>query len=339
MIEIICDSDNDNKSKDSSKKNTVIRTPKNIKQIGDISSDKKIFIEDYAFSYINSLAYGLDGQEQSGVLLGEYHKTSSEKCLFIKGVVKKKSTQTHDDRPGFNENVWSSIYSDIEKYFPNLEVVGWFAAIPGITPEWMEYLKKLHKDNFTGGLKTLYIVDIREKTENFYLYENGRLKKQSGYVCYYERNYEMQEYMLQKRGRHSVESSEKDKVIDPVVGWLVCIKGDAFGSSFVLKSGKNFIGRDRKMDVALTGDKSVSRECHAIVIYDPRSRMFLVQPGTSRELFYLNDKVVLGVEAIGSHDILAIGKTELMFIPCCGESFCWEDQIERANAETAKEKK
>lgn len=133
--------------------------------------------------------------------------------------------------------------------------------------------------------------------------------------------------------------SEKDKVIDPVVGWLVCIKGDAFGSSFVLKSGKNFIGRDRKMDVALTGDKSVSRECHAIVIYDPRSRMFLVQPGTSRELFYLNDKVVLGVEAIGSHDILAIGKTELMFIPCCGESFCWEDQIERANAETAKEKK
>lgn len=41
MIEIICDSDNDNKSKDDSKKNTVIRTPKNIKQIGDVSSDKK----------------------------------------------------------------------------------------------------------------------------------------------------------------------------------------------------------------------------------------------------------------------------------------------------------
>lgn len=129
---------------------------------------------------------------------------------------------------------------------------------------------------------------------------------------------------------------EEDKVIDPVVGWLVCIKGDAFGNSFVLKSGKNFIGRDRKMDVALTGDRSVSRECHAIVVYDPRSRMFLVQPGTSRELFYLNDKVVLGVEALASHDILAVGKTELMFIPCCGESFCWEDQIERANAEAAQ---
>lgn len=79
MIEIICDSDNDNKSKDGSKKNTVIRTPKNIKQIGDVSSDKKIFIEDYAFSYINSLAYGLDGQEQSGVTPGiaANHPTTS----------------------------------------------------------------------------------------------------------------------------------------------------------------------------------------------------------------------------------------------------------------------
>lgn len=122
--------------------------------------------------------------------------------------------------------------------------------------------------------------------------------------------------------------------IDPVVGWLVCIKGEDFGSSFVLKSGKNFIGRDSKMDVALTKDRSVSRQCHAILLYDPKSRMFLVQPGTSRELFYLNDRVVLGVEAVQSNDILSVGNTNLMFIPCCGPNFCWEDHIEKMNEET-----
>lgn len=216
MIEIICDSDNDNKSKDGSKGNTVIRTPKNIKQIGDVSSDKKIYIEDYAFSYINSLAYGLDNSEQSGVLLGEYQKNDSEKCLFIKGVVKAKNPDVHSEGIIFNENVWSGIYKDIEKYFPNLEVVGWYAAVSGLTQQKMEYLKKLHKDNFTGGLKTLYLVDTHEKIENFYLYEGGKLKKQSGYVCYYERNYEMQEYMLEKRGRRSVESKEKDKVMQSI---------------------------------------------------------------------------------------------------------------------------
>ncbi len=216
MIEIICDSDDDNKSKDNSKKKAVIRIPKNIKQIGDVSSDEKIYIEDYAFSYINSIAYGFAGVEQSGVLLGEYQKSSSEKCLFIKGVVKAKNIGQSKGGLAFNENIWSGIYSDIEKYFPNLEVIGWFAAVPGVTQERLEYLKKIHLDNFAGGMKTLYLVDTYEKTENFYLYESGKLKKQSGYVCYYERNYEMQEYMMEKRGRRSVESRENDKVMQSI---------------------------------------------------------------------------------------------------------------------------
>ena len=34
-----------------------VRIPKNIHQIGNNSSNKKIYIEDYAFTYINSIAY------------------------------------------------------------------------------------------------------------------------------------------------------------------------------------------------------------------------------------------------------------------------------------------
>lgn len=124
----------------------------------------------------------------------------------------------------------------------------------------------------------------------------------------------------------------QENVIEPVVGWLVCVKGTSFGASFTLKSGKNFIGRDKNMDVSIPGDKSVSRQCHAIILYDPKSKMFLVQPGTSRELFYLNDKVVLGVEEVASNDILTIGKTDLMFIPCCSDRFSWEDQIKKNKA-------
>ena len=55
MIEIICNDNDENTSKESAGV-TSIRRPKNIKQIGDVSSDKKIYIEDYAFTYINSLA-------------------------------------------------------------------------------------------------------------------------------------------------------------------------------------------------------------------------------------------------------------------------------------------
>ena len=216
MIEIICNGEDDS-NKGNMRGNADIRRPKNIKQIGDVSSNRKIYIEDYAFTYINSVAYQTPEDEQAGVLLGKVQKSDEEKCLFIKGVIRAK-TPENETKQGivFNEKIWEKIYAEIEKFFPDLEVVGWFAAMPGITQERFLYLKKLHMDNFSGGMKTMYLVNTCDKEENFYLYENGELKKQKGYVCFYERNYEMQEYMLERRERKPIESPEKDKVMKSI---------------------------------------------------------------------------------------------------------------------------
>ena len=216
MIEIICNGEDDS-NKGNMRGNADIRRPKNIKQIGDVSSNRKIYIEDYAFTYINSVAYQTPEDEQAGVLLGEVQKSDEEKCLFIKGVIRAK-TPENETKQGivFNEKIWEKIYAEIEKFFPDLEVVGGFAAMPGITQERFLYLKKLHMDNFSGGMKTMYLVNTCDKEENFYLYENGELKKQKGYVCFYERNYEMQEYMLERRERKPIESPEKDKVMKSI---------------------------------------------------------------------------------------------------------------------------
>lgn len=216
MIEIICNKDDSEKDEMNPKDSSLcIRKPKNIKQIGDVSSDKKIYIEDYAFTYINSIAYNNPEIEQAGVLLGEFQKDNGEKCVFVKGVI-KAVLEDGDTSIHFNENIWNKIYSDIEKYFPNLAVVGWFAVVPEVTDERMVRLKKLHLDNFAGAMKTLYLVDTSEKEEHFYLYEKGALKKQKGYVCFYERNYEMQEYMLERNEKRTCEDAKYDKVVNTI---------------------------------------------------------------------------------------------------------------------------
>lgn len=120
-----------------------------------------------------------------------------------------------------------------------------------------------------------------------------------------------------------------DMKTEPVVGWLVCISGEDAGTDFALKTGRNFIGRSANMDIVLAGDKSVSREKHAILLYEPRKREFLAQPGDSRELFYVNDEVVLNTEKLNAYDKLLIGNTELLFVPFCGEKFAWEDIEEK----------
>lgn len=111
---------------------------------------------------------------------------------------------------------------------------------------------------------------------------------------------------------------------EPVTGWLVCIEGEHFGEDFRLKSGRNFIGRGADMDVVIAKDNAVSRDKHAIVVYEPKGNQFIIMPGESKELCYLNDEVVLSTGAIKANDVLTVGDTKLMFIPCCGPAFNWD---------------
>ncbi|MDD6410779.1 MAG: FHA domain-containing protein [Oliverpabstia intestinalis] len=116
--------------------------------------------------------------------------------------------------------------------------------------------------------------------------------------------------------------------VEPVVGWLVCINGAYRGESFKLKSGRNFIGRAANMDIVLGADQSVSRLHHAAVVYDPKSRAFIVAAGDARELCYLNGDVVVTSQRLQAYDVLTLGNTELMLIPLCGEKFSWDDTTE-----------
>lgn len=112
---------------------------------------------------------------------------------------------------------------------------------------------------------------------------------------------------------------------DPVVGWLVCVKGPNRGKSYNLHSGTNFIGRSREMDVCIEHDQSISKRNAASISYDDRSKTFFIQKGEVRNLIYLNGKPIRSDADIVAYDRLEIGSTELVFLPLCGEHFTWQD--------------
>ena len=142
-----------------------------------------------------------------------------------------------------------------------MSIVGWFAALPRINSESMARMKKIHLDNFSGKEKTMYLVDIEEKEESFYLYEGGGMKKQRGYVCFYERNYEMQEYMLDKNRNKFVEKPETEKVVSSMRAImrekeeqkrqkrasLISYGACAFMASVVVITGVNLVKSYEKM--------------------------------------------------------------------------------------------
>ena len=112
--------------------------------------------------------------------------------------------------------------------------------------------------------------------------------------------------------------------IDPVVGWLVCTEGSNIGKSYELKAGVNNIGRAVDMDVSIQGDNTVSRDKHAILIYDPNSREYLINAGPGRNLTYLNGNLVLSSNKLKNRDCIKLGKTKLTFVSLCTDSFEWK---------------
>ena len=62
MIEIVYDKTTAEKN---GKNEMHYKMPKNIRQIGNAPDKKKIYIEDYAFTYINSIAYNNPMIEQA----------------------------------------------------------------------------------------------------------------------------------------------------------------------------------------------------------------------------------------------------------------------------------
>lgn len=118
---------------------------------------------------------------------------------------------------------------------------------------------------------------------------------------------------------------KKPAVSAPCVGWLIAVSGTHIGEDFRLITGRNFIGRGEDMDIALTGDKSVSRSRHAIVVYEPKKHLYLVQPGDSSSLVYHNDEVVLTPVPIKPYDKITVGDVDLVFMPLCNANFNWND--------------
>lgn len=190
---------------------TSFKMPKNIRQVGKSSASKKIYVEDYVMTFIKHLS----GEDYSfchvAVLVGEYIKLEQGKCLFIYGAVEVKDIDITNPITFTNDH-WTAIYENIKKYFVESEIVGWFLGGPGYLLDEKKKILKIHIDNFAGQDKTLATFDNMEKEEAFYFYENGILCKQEGYYIYYEKNEEMQTYMIDHNEKPSEEESYDDSV-------------------------------------------------------------------------------------------------------------------------------
>ncbi|MBR1443790.1 MAG: LysM peptidoglycan-binding domain-containing protein [Firmicutes bacterium] len=178
-----------------------IKMPTNIKQIGTIPENNKIYMEDYVSTYIHQYASYRMNDEKIAVLIGKTFIINGNKVTFISGAVKGEYAQRENNMLTLSEKSMEYIKAQTEEYFKGLDVVGWVYIQPGYGDYLNEVHRQYHKDNFRENNQLLFLLDPLENLSCFFAWNESatELEAIGGYIIYYDKNQGMNEYMLNNR--------------------------------------------------------------------------------------------------------------------------------------------
>ena len=206
MIEIVYE-----KEKQKSEGNeSFFRIPNNIRQIGEVGGTQKIYIEDYAYTYLCRISSENLSRGIGAILLGQANWKEGVSYLFVKSAVALPDMEVSEEHLEFTQEIWNHVYEKNKEYFPDQEVVGWFLSIPGCSMELHQVICQTHLDHFGGSDKILFVMEPLEKEEAFYRYEEGRMSRQSGFYVYYEKNEPMHNFLIAQNQKMEKKSEEVD---------------------------------------------------------------------------------------------------------------------------------
>ena len=200
---------------------TEQQLPKNIRQIGSPVGHTKVYIEDYVITFLNSIAIDKNTFVRGAILFGEKKSIGSDTVIFVRGAIEGQNLELDLDETVFDDNVWREIYQQKDRFFPELEVMGWALSRMGFSVRLNDKIKKTHFENFPGEGKILYMMDYLEQEDAFYVFRGQDLVRQNGYYIYYEKNPMMQEYLIERNQRikeaqsyeNMLEAKRDEKVI------------------------------------------------------------------------------------------------------------------------------
>jgi hypothetical protein len=129
------------------------------------------------------------------------------------------------------------------------------------------------------------------------------------------------------RGKNKVERA--GFAADPVVGWLVIVGGPGLGAYRPIFEGNNTIGRNASQRIPIDfGDDAISAEEQAYLRYDSTDRRFLFVPNlTKTNVVAVNNAKPTNAVALSAMDVITMGRTQLVFVPFCGDEFDWAELV------------
>ncbi|MFV0519661.1 MAG: LysM peptidoglycan-binding domain-containing protein [Lachnospirales bacterium] len=171
--------------------------PSNIKQIGNLDDNMRIYIEDNVYSYLLKYAECNKNRECLAMLIGRCMVIEDERVLFINGAIEGKYSFVKRGLMTFSEQSILHINEQKETYFKGFEIVGWVISQPCFGNFLSGGYAKYHLDNFKKSYQVLFVTDPIEKIHSFFTYNNSNsdIEESKGFFIYYDKNKDMENYI------------------------------------------------------------------------------------------------------------------------------------------------
>ncbi|WP_461812595.1 LysM peptidoglycan-binding domain-containing protein [Faecalimonas sp.] len=184
------------------------KIPKNVRQIGNVSDSLKIYVEDYVDTYLNQLCEKEAENPVGAFLIGDIVKEEELEYQYIYGAIQMEELRQNENGIFVDEETWENACEVCRTFFENGEIIGWFAAIPGIPFAMNGNLRKVHQDIFAKNKGIFILKDPVCKDEMYFAPKFNDLMQMNGHYIYYEKNPSMQNYMISSRKKIGVTPSE-----------------------------------------------------------------------------------------------------------------------------------
>ena len=235
------------------------KLPKNIRQMAEKEERVRVYLEDYAYTFIHKL--NCKGRVRTGVLLGSRAIVENKRCWFVKGAVELEDipdnedvesdldaesqnvesqsvesqnansqsinsqgtnsqsengqvkgrgpndSQSKSESETITQRIWNNTQAVIQEYFSECNICGWFICGSEENFPDGEQLKKTHRQIFSGEDCLMYWKQGDE--DSFWMEEDEVILHLKGYFVYYEKNEEMQNYMLSRHEEQSEDVSDQ----------------------------------------------------------------------------------------------------------------------------------
>ena len=180
--------------------------PKNVKQIGNVSDSPRIYVEDYVETFLNQLEE--QGREVTitAFLLGEKVQIEGEECIFVTGALQVTDSISEEINPVITKEELETAKVESREYFHEMDIIGWFQTVPDRPLALSREMAKAH-EKLLPEKNSLLILKGQEE-ELYFAYKFKELMEIGGHYIFYEKNPDMQSYMIRERRQIGVTPSE-----------------------------------------------------------------------------------------------------------------------------------